>query len=143
MSSTAVMGRGVASTQRKEGIDGLEASLADMLHQHNISAASLRHQTEMAKKEAIRAGTRVSEVLVEAVNGGVEECFLNEKQIEMEIRSLSVSVARFHKQTHQWLTASRALNDAVKEIGDFENWINVMLFDCHNITAAIRNIHQS
>ncbi|KAL9229537.1 hypothetical protein vseg_004994 [Gypsophila vaccaria] len=138
MSSTEV----VAPSQRKEGSNRLEASLADMLHQHHISAASLRLQTETAKKEAMRAGARVSELLVATVNGGVEECFLNEKQIELEIRSMSATVARFQKQTHQWLTASRALNDAIKEIGDFENWINVMLFDCHNITAAIRNIHQ-
>ncbi|PWZ18750.1 Biogenesis of lysosome-related organelles complex 1 subunit 1 [Zea mays] len=30
-----------------------------------------------------------------------------------------------------------------KEIGDIENWMKIMDFDCKSINAAIRNIHQS
>lgn len=29
-----------------------------------------------------------------------------------------------------------------QEIGDFENWIKVMEYDCKSINAAICNIHQ-
>lgn len=109
---------------------------------------------------------------MKAVNGGVEECFVNEKRIESEIRNLAVTVARFGKQTDQWLAATHAVNSAVKvshhlydessvlfclvcllmidlcvcfgdkEIGDFENWMKTMEFDCKKITAAIRNIHE-
>ncbi|KNA18634.1 hypothetical protein SOVF_068660 [Spinacia oleracea] len=122
---------------------GLEASLLNILHQHQTSSSFLRHQTEKAKKEATRAGIRVSELLVDAVNGGVQESFLHQKQIELEIRGLTTTINRFHKQTDQWLAASRSLNTAIKEIGDFENWIKVMEYDCKSITTAIRNIHQA
>ncbi|XP_021716319.1 biogenesis of lysosome-related organelles complex 1 subunit 1-like [Chenopodium quinoa] len=125
------------------GATGLEASLLNLLHQHQTSASSLRHQTEKAKKEATKAGVRVSELLVDAVNGGVQESFLHQKQIELEIRALTTTVNRFQKQTHQWLAASRSLNTAIKEIGDFENWIKVMEYDCKSIATAIRNIHQA
>ncbi|AQK82270.1 Biogenesis of lysosome-related organelles complex 1 subunit 1 [Zea mays] len=30
-----------------------------------------------------------------------------------------------------------------REIGDIENWMKIMDFDCKSINAAIRNIHQS
>uniref|UniRef100_A0A7C9AB28 Biogenesis of lysosome-related organelles complex 1 subunit 1 n=2 Tax=Opuntia streptacantha TaxID=393608 RepID=A0A7C9AB28_OPUST len=122
---------------------GLEASLVQLVHHHQLSSAALRQQTEKAKKEAMRAGLRVSELVVDAVNGGVQESFLNQKRIESEIRSLSATISRFHKHTDQWLAASRALNTAIKEIGDFENWIKVMEYDCKSITAAIRNIHHA
>lgn len=69
---------------------------------------------EKAKKEAIRAAMRVSDLLVNAVNGGVQEVFINEKRIEMEIRSLAATIMRFSKQTDQWLAASHAINSAVK-----------------------------
>ncbi|KMT05438.1 hypothetical protein BVRB_7g175650 [Beta vulgaris subsp. vulgaris] len=121
----------------------LESSLLNLLHQHQVSSSSLRNQTEKSKKEAIKAGIRVSELMVDAVNGGVQESFLHQKQIELEIRSLTVTINRFHKQTQQWLNASRSLNTAIKEIGDFENWIKVMEYDCKSITTAIRNIHQA
>jgi hypothetical protein len=51
---------------------------------------------------------------VDAVNGGVQGAFINEKRIELEIRALAVTIARFMKQTDQWLAATHAINTAVK-----------------------------
>lgn len=31
----------------------------------------------------------------------------------------------------------------LQEIGDFENWMKIMDFDCKSINAAIPNIYQS
>ncbi|KAK1361281.1 Biogenesis of lysosome-related organelles complex 1 subunit 1 [Heracleum sosnowskyi] len=120
----------------------LEASLLQLISNHNQSSLSLKQHTDKAKKDAINNAIRVSDVLVESVNGGVEECYINQKRIELEIQALSSTVLRFAKQTDQWLVASRSLNNAVKEIGDFENWMKTMEFDCKSINAAIRNIHQ-
>ncbi|KAK8696053.1 hypothetical protein V6N13_001192 [Hibiscus sabdariffa] len=120
----------------------LESSLLQIYHQHHQNSLHLRDQAEKAKKDAISKAGRVSDLLVEAVNGGVQESFVNEKRIEAEIRVLASTIARFMKQTDQWLAASHAINTAVKEIGDFENWMKSMDFDCKSINAAIRNIHQ-
>ena len=48
------------------------------------------------------------------MNGGVQESFVNEKRIELEIRSLAATIMRFAKQTDQWLAASRSINTAIK-----------------------------
>ncbi|KAM0003481.1 hypothetical protein Hdeb2414_s0282g00856461 [Helianthus debilis subsp. tardiflorus] len=121
----------------------LESSLLRLVSDHQTAATRLREQTEKSKKEAIKSASRVSDLLVEAVNGGVEECFVNEKRIEVEIRALKATVMRFAKQTDQWLASTHAINNAIKEIGDFENWMKTMELDCKSITAAISNIHQS
>ncbi|GAB4824284.1 hypothetical protein Ancab_007171 [Ancistrocladus abbreviatus] len=125
------------------GSGGLEASLLQLVHHHHLSSLSLRDRTEKAKKEAMQTATRVSELLVDTVNGTVQESFLNEKRIEFEIRAVAATIMRFKRQTDQWLSASHSINTAAKEIGDFENWMKVMEYDCKNISAAIRNIHQS
>lgn len=70
--------------------------------------------TERAKKDAIQNAARVSDLLVDAVNSGVQESFINEKRIEREIRALAVTIARFMKQTNQWLTTTHVINTAVK-----------------------------
>ncbi|KAF5751313.1 biogenesis of lysosome-related organelles complex 1 subunit 1-like [Tripterygium wilfordii] len=49
---------------------------------------------------------------------------------------------QFIKHTDHWLAASNTINTAFKEIGDFENWMKTMEFDCRSINAATRNIHQ-
>ncbi|EXB28406.1 hypothetical protein L484_002214 [Morus notabilis] len=121
---------------------GLESSLLQLVHDHHQSSLRLRELTEKKKKEAIRNAARVSDLLVEAVNGGVQEFFVNEKCIELEIRALAATITRFMKQTDQWLAATHAINTAVKEIGDFENWMKTMEFDCKSVVAAIHNIHQ-
>lgn len=64
---------------------------------------------------------RVSDLLVDAVNGGVQESFVNQKLIELEIRALATTIARFTKQTDQWLAATHALNTAVKVCSHFES----------------------
>ncbi|KAB1225698.1 Biogenesis of lysosome-related organelles complex 1 subunit 1 [Morella rubra] len=113
-----------------------------MVHDHHHASLRLRDLTENAKKDAIRNAGRVSDLLVDVVNGGVQEAFINEKRIELEIRALAATISRFMKQTDQWLTATHAINTAIKEIGDFENWMKTMEFDCKSINAAIHNIHQ-
>lgn len=77
------------------------------------------NSTEKKKKEAIRNAARVSDLLVEAVNGGVQDCFVNEKCIELEIRALAATITRFMKQTDQWLAATHAINTAVKVLPFF------------------------
>lgn len=71
-------------------------------------------KSEKAKKEAIRTAMLVSDLLVNTVNGGVQQIFINEKRVEMEIRALTATIIRFSKQTDQWLAASHAINNAVK-----------------------------
>ncbi|KAI9118385.1 hypothetical protein K1719_010717 [Acacia pycnantha] len=138
-------GRSASSSDTERSIPeakGLEASLLQLIQDHSNTSLLLRQQTEKAKKEAIIKATRVSDLLVETVNGGVQECYVIEKRIEQEIRALSTSITRFTKQTDQWLATTHGLNTAVKEIGDFENWMKVMEYDCKSITSAIHNIHQ-
>ncbi|KAG2391448.1 Biogenesis of lysosome-related organelles complex 1 subunit 1 [Vigna angularis] len=93
---------------------GLEASLHHLLELHHHKSLVLTQRTEKAKKDAIRKTARVSDLLVEAVNGGVHESFINQKRIELEIRALAVTITRFMKQTDQWLATTHALNTALK-----------------------------
>ncbi|PIA58058.1 hypothetical protein AQUCO_00500172v1 [Aquilegia coerulea] len=124
-------------------LEGLESSLHQLIHEYNQNSLKQRDQTEKSKKDALRSAVRVSEMLVDTVNGGVQESFLNEKRIELEIRALATTINRYTKQTDQWLAASHSINSVLKEIGDFENWMKIMDYDCRSINAAIRNIYQA
>ncbi|MCL7031576.1 hypothetical protein MKW94_015745 [Papaver nudicaule] len=124
------------------GGSGIESSLIQLIQDHNLTTIKTREQTDKAKKNALKSAIRVSDMLVDTVNGGVQETFVNQKRIEHEIRALTATTIKFTKQTDQWLTASHAINSALKEIGDFENWMKTMDYDCKIINAAIRNIYK-
>ncbi|OEL28309.1 Biogenesis of lysosome-related organelles complex 1 subunit 1, partial [Dichanthelium oligosanthes] len=84
-----------------------------------------------------------SAVRVAEVDRGVQDLFVNEKRIGNEAPALLSTIARYRKQTDQWLASTNEINSVSKEIGDFENWMKIMDFDCKSINAAIRNVHQS
>ncbi|KAL6200459.1 PREDICTED: biogenesis of lysosome-related organelles complex 1 subunit 1 [Fragaria vesca subsp. vesca] len=120
----------------------IEDALLQLVQDHHNNSIKLRERTDREKKDAIKKAARAAELMVEAVNGGVQEAFVNEKRIEHEIRALAATITRFTKQTDHWLSVTNSINSAIKEIGDFENWMKIMEFDCKSITAAIHNIHQ-
>jgi len=120
----------------------LEAALIQIMNDYSHSNAQLRDQLEKVKKDALATATRVSDLLVDSVNSGVQESFINEKRIELETRVLSATVQRYIKQTNQWLAVVHGLDSALKEIGDFENWMKIMEFDCESISLALQYIYK-
>lgn len=66
----------------------------------------------------------MAELLVEAVNGGVKELFINEKRIELEIRALTATISSFIKQTDWWLSLTRSINTAIKVCLTLKNFKN-------------------
>ncbi|KAL6203534.1 hypothetical protein ACLB2K_027234 [Fragaria x ananassa] len=138
-----------AAFSPETGPGSIEDALLQLVQDHHNNSIKLRERTaDRAKKDAIKKAARAAELMVEAVNGGVQEAFVNEKRIEHEIRAMAATITRFTKQTDQWLSVTNSINTAIKfwfvlqEIGDFENWMKIMEFDCKSITAAIHNIHQ-
>jgi hypothetical protein len=81
---------------------------------HFAFVCTSEFDAERAKKEAVAAATKVSGLLVESVNGGVQESFVNEQRIEMEARALAGTVKRFTKHSVQWLTVFHTFDSALK-----------------------------
>ena len=73
-----------------------------------------RARAERAKEDALRSAARVADLLVDAVDGGVQELFVNEKRVELEARALLGTIARYRKQTDQWLAATNEINAVLK-----------------------------
>ncbi|XP_062204564.1 biogenesis of lysosome-related organelles complex 1 subunit 1-like isoform X2 [Phragmites australis] len=121
----------------------LEEALLQIVHRRHHQSLRQRQRTERAKKGALGSAVRVADLLVNTVDGGMQELFVDEKRIELEARVLLGTIAWYRKQTDQWLAATNAISSDLKEIGDFENWMKIMDFDCKSINAAIHSIHQS
>ncbi|KAG6497461.1 hypothetical protein ZIOFF_045361 [Zingiber officinale] len=98
----------------KTEVGSLESSLLQIVQEHQRRSICIREKTDKAKKDALQTAIRVSELLVETVNGQVEATFINEKRIELEIRALVSTIMRYKKQTDQWLAASHAMNTVIK-----------------------------
>ena len=63
---------------------------------------------------ALSAVADVADQLVERVNGGVHKIFLQEREVELEVRQLTATAQRFGQQHAEWTAAFHAFDDALK-----------------------------
>ncbi len=63
--------------------------------------------------------------------------FNNQRVIEAEARELQAQAAQFAKQTGRWVSLVNDFDRALKEVGDFENWVKVMEWDMQAVSRSL------
>ncbi|KAM6233460.1 biogenesis of lysosome-related organelles complex 1 subunit 1 isoform 1-T1 [Porphyrio hochstetteri] len=100
------------------------------------------HPIERRRREAIAAATRLTEALVDHLNVGVAQAYVNQRKLDHEVKTLQVQAAQFAKQTGQWITMVENFNQALKEIGDVENWARSIEMDMRTIATALEYVYK-
>jgi len=77
--------------------------LSSLVKKHNDDLAKVRESQENRKKEAMNAATALTNAMVDHLNVGVAQAYLNEKKLDSEMRTLTTNASQFAKQTQQWL----------------------------------------
>ncbi|KAK3536507.1 hypothetical protein QTP86_013827 [Hemibagrus guttatus] len=98
--------------------------------------------TERRRREAIAAATCLTEALVDHLNVGVAQAYVNQRKLDHEVKTLQVQAAQFAKQTSQWISMVENFNQALKEIGDVENWARSIEMDMRTIATALEYVHK-
>ena len=111
--------------------------LSRALKEHNVHKQKIRDQQDLKKKEALESADVVVDKLVSTLNDGVEEVYQNQKKLEAESKQLQAHAAQFSKQTIQWLQLAEGFNRALKELGDVENWSQVIEAEMTTIAGAL------
>ncbi|VDI23466.1 biogenesis of lysosome-related organelles complex 1 subunit 1 [Mytilus galloprovincialis] len=97
---------------------------------------------EKKKKEAIVAATALTHALVDHLNGGVAQAYINQKKLDTETKILQANAAQFSKQTLQWLKLVEDFNTAQKELGDVENWAKSIEADMRTLSSALEYVYR-
>ena len=67
----------------------------------------------------------------------VSQAFQTQKVVEQEARSLQAQAAKFSKQTQQWMGCIGAFDQALKELGDFENYVRTLEWEIQTVSDAL------
>ncbi|GAQ87964.1 hypothetical protein KFL_003900030 [Klebsormidium nitens] len=117
------------------------ASIFDeILTEHAKKQLTLKESTARQKQVALASVSELMDLLVDSVNKNVQEIFVNQKRIEVETRALVNSVGQYTKQTQQWVRTLSSFDDALKEIGDFENWTKTISWEVETMAEALQHI---
>uniref|UniRef100_A0A7N4V209 Biogenesis of lysosome-related organelles complex 1 subunit 1 n=1 Tax=Sarcophilus harrisii TaxID=9305 RepID=A0A7N4V209_SARHA len=73
---------------------------------------------------------------------GVAQAYVNQRKLDHEVKTLQVQAAQFAKQTGQWIGMVENFNQALKEIGDVENWARSIELDMRTIATALEYVYK-
>ncbi|CAG8604051.1 4705_t:CDS:2 [Ambispora leptoticha] len=116
--------------------------LTRLVRDHNQKQQNIRRNNEQLRKEVIQSVSEVSDALSESLNERVASVFKTQREIESEIRKLSVQTSKHTKQAKQWITLMDGLSAALKEIGDVQNWAEVIEQDMRDIAMTLEYVHR-
>ncbi|XP_060676909.1 biogenesis of lysosome-related organelles complex 1 subunit 1 [Hemiscyllium ocellatum] len=116
--------------------------LSRLLKDHQAKQNERKEIQEKRRREAVAAATRLTEALVDHLNVGVAQAYVNQRKLDNEVKTLQIQAAQFAKQTQQWLGMVDNFNQALKEIGDVENWARSIEMDMRTIATALEYVYK-
>ncbi|XP_018574569.1 biogenesis of lysosome-related organelles complex 1 subunit 1-like [Anoplophora glabripennis] len=116
--------------------------LSSMVKEHQAKQAIKKEVQETKRKEACAAANELTQALVNHLNVGVAQAYLNQKKLDAEAKQLHTSATNFSKQTQQWVNLVDSFSSALKELGDVENWAKTIDADIRTITAALETVYK-
>ncbi|KAJ8909257.1 hypothetical protein NQ315_011254 [Exocentrus adspersus] len=70
---------------------------------------------------------------------GVAQAYLNQKKLDAEAKQLHTNATNFSKQTQQWVNLVDSFSNALKDLGDVENWAKTIEADIRTITTVLED----
>ena len=98
---------------------------------------------EARKKEAIASIEQATSTAMDSINSGVSTVWHNQQHLESEARALHQHAETFNKQTAQWVTAFSGFHQALKALGDVENWARTIESDMAFINSSLEQIQHA
>ncbi|KAG8192344.1 hypothetical protein JTE90_002164 [Oedothorax gibbosus] len=111
--------------------------LSSIVKEHQAKQSAKREELEKKRKDAVVAASTLTSALVDHLNVGVAQAYLNQKRLDYESKQLHANVTNFAKQTSQWLQLVENFSQVLKEIGDVENWARSIENDMKTISSAL------
>ncbi|CAF4596288.1 unnamed protein product [Rotaria sp. Silwood1] len=94
------------------------------------------------KKELLTSAEQLTRHVLDGLNNDVSECYKNQKRIDHACKQLTSQSNLLLKQSQAWITLIGQFTDALKELGDVENYSKIIERECLSITNILANVHQ-
>ena len=111
--------------------------LSSLVKEYQARQVVRKEQQEIKRKEALTAANNLTTALVDHLNVGVAQAYLNQKRLDSEAKQLHLNATNFSKQTTAWLQLIDSFNNSLKEVGDVESWAKTIETDMRAISSTL------
>ena len=108
-----------------------------MVREHQTKQQARKEEIETKRQEALAVATELTSHLVDHLNEGVAQAYLNQRKLDAEAKQLHTNITQFSKQAGQWMTLMENMNKAVNELGDLKNWSKSIESDMRIISSSL------
>ena len=117
-------------------------TLPNLVKESKARRASLLAENERRRKAAADAAGAASTAAMDSVNVGVSTVWHNQQQLEVEARLLHSQTQRLAKQSEQWVQTYQGFHQALKDLGDVENWAKAIESDMAFIHSSLETLQR-
>lgn len=111
--------------------------LSSLVQEHNSRQAGRKARQERLRQEANKATEDLTTALVDHLNVGVAQAYLNQKRLDAEAKRLHCNATEFAKQTQNWITLVDSFNSSLKELGDVKAWATAIEGDMKTVSSVL------
>jgi len=114
-----------------------------MIKEHQSKQHARREEQEKKRKEAIDSSSKLTTALVDHLNVGVAQAYLNQKRLDGEATLLESNATNFQRQTQNWLQLIAAMTASMKEVGHVQNWASTIEQDMRTVPSALEYAYKA
>ena len=111
--------------------------LSALVQEHNARQAGNKIRQDKLKQEANKASADLTNALVDHLNVGVAQAYLNQKKLDAEAKRLHSNATEFAKQTQHWISLVDSFNTSLKELGDIKSWSSSIENDLKTVSSVL------
>jgi len=113
-----------------------------MLKEHQLKQIRKRDEIDHKRNAAILSSVQFTSKVVNHLNDGVAQTYLNQRKLDSEAKQLVTNIEQFSRSINQWVGLMNGFNDALKQLGDVENWARVIETDMREISSILEYVHK-
>eukprot|EP00658_Telonema_sp_P-2_P021610 TRINITY_DN1860_c0_g1_i2.p1 TRINITY_DN1860_c0_g1~~TRINITY_DN1860_c0_g1_i2.p1 ORF type:complete len:129 (-),score=28.37 TRINITY_DN1860_c0_g1_i2:346-732(-) len=117
--------------------------LQDLVRQHKTAQQDLLERNEQRRQAAVKSVSDVSAALLDSVNSGVAEVFMNQQDLEREVKLLQNQSDKMAKSTKNWVNLMNDMSRSLKELGHVESWASALERDMREIATTLEYVNET
>ncbi|XP_022644972.1 biogenesis of lysosome-related organelles complex 1 subunit 1-like [Varroa jacobsoni] len=111
--------------------------LSNIMKEHSQRMNQRRDELEYKRKVAINATNEFTSLMMDHLNVGVAQAYLNQKKLDSEAKQLAAHSQQLLRQSEQWANLLDGFHKILKEIGDVDNWARTIEADMKTVSSAL------
>ncbi len=115
---------------------------SQLVQENRVRRERLAADNELRKREAMASIGAATDAAMDSINNGSATVWHNQQQIEAEARLLHQNSQRLAAEASQWVASYQGFHQALKDLGDIENWARAIESDMTFISSSLDGLQQ-